>query len=426
MRSVREVLRGNLLVFTLGDAMRQLSLFITFPYFSLYIQALGGSKIDIGLVNGLRPLAALFVYPVAGYLADRYSRVKIIVASSFATAGILVVFALAPGWGYLALGNLLMGLVVFQFPAMNSLMADSIPRGRRGLGYSLWIALPSALGIVAPFIGGYLITSMGVDPAMRSLYWFTILATLAIGAMNLRFLEETRGRGSGAARSVGLREAVSSSYRGMLGAVGSLPRGMKAFALMLVVSFFINSLVAPFWVVYGVEAMGLTELQWGTVLLIAAASNVALLVPAGVLVDRFEAKRVLTAALALSAAPLLLFPYSGGFTGAALVFVAMTVANVFLTAGAPAFMADNVPPEMRGRVMAALGQGMLYINTRSAGGGPGMGAVLTVPSILGSVLGGFVYDLNPALPWVLFSASMVLNASISAFLVSSRRKESGS
>jgi hypothetical protein len=37
LKAFREVLRGNLLIFTIGDALRHLSMFITFPYFSLYI-----------------------------------------------------------------------------------------------------------------------------------------------------------------------------------------------------------------------------------------------------------------------------------------------------------------------------------------------------------------------------------------------------
>ncbi len=35
MQSLKEVMRGNLLVFTIGDVLRQLSMFITFPFFSL-------------------------------------------------------------------------------------------------------------------------------------------------------------------------------------------------------------------------------------------------------------------------------------------------------------------------------------------------------------------------------------------------------
>jgi predicted MFS family arabinose efflux permease len=82
-------------------------------------------------------------------------------------------------------------------------------------------------------------------------------------------------------------------------------------------------------------------------------------------------------------------------------------------------MAQMVPSEMRGRVMAALGQGMLVINLRgSAGGGPGMGAVLAIPSILGALVGGYVYEYNPMLPWLMMGAAMLLSALINAFLVS--------
>ncbi|MFQ6053750.1 MAG: MFS transporter, partial [Candidatus Bathyarchaeia archaeon] len=189
MRSVRRVLRGNLLVFILGDSIRQLSMFITFPYFSLYIQALGGSMVDIGLVNGLRPLAALFIYPVAGYLSDRYSRVRIIAFTGYLTAAIWLFFILAPDWRMLALGNLLQGLVTFYFPAASSLMADSLPPEKRGVGYSLWMAVPSAIGIISPYIGGYLITVRGVEQAMRFLYGLTLIAAVGIATMNLRFLK---------------------------------------------------------------------------------------------------------------------------------------------------------------------------------------------------------------------------------------------
>jgi len=46
-------------------------------------------------------------------------------------------------------------------------------------------------------------------------------------------------------------------------------------------------------------------------------------------------------------------------------------------------MAQKVPSEERGRVMATLGQGMLLINTRGGFGGPGMGALLTIHMLLG-------------------------------------------
>lgn len=423
MKSIRAVLRRNLLIFTLGDVIRQLSFFITFPYFSLYIRALGGSTVEIGLVNSLHFPAALLIYPIAGYLADRYSRVKIIAVAGYLTAVLYTIFMLAPDWKFLAFGNFLTGFIVFQFPAMNSLMADSIPVRQRGIGYSIWIAIPSAVGIVSPYIGGYLITLIGTEQAMRLLYGLTVVTAAGIATVNLKLLQETRTAKSLAASHGGLLGILSASYRDMFDALRWLPRSLKAFMLMLILSFFINNLTAPYWVIYGVGRIGLSELQWGTTLLLAAVVNVVLLVPAGMLVDRFGAKRVLSLALALSVAPVFLFPLSQSFAETAVFSVVIGIANAFLISGAPAFMASSVSSNRRGTVMAALGQGVLFINTRGGTGGPGMGAVLAIPSVLGSIFGGFIYEYAPTLPWTLLAASMVINAVICVVFLSSPDSE---
>ena len=192
MKTIKEMLHGNLLIFTLGDLLRQLSLFITFPYFSLYIQSLGGNPIIIGLVYSLRSVAAFFVYPIAGYLSENYNRVKIIAFTGYLYSILYLAFALAPDWRFLALVNFTLGLLVFSFPAMSSLMADSISHNYLGLSYSLWRAIPGAVGIISPFIGGYFITILSVNVGMRLLYSLTFLVTLLISTINLKFLKETK------------------------------------------------------------------------------------------------------------------------------------------------------------------------------------------------------------------------------------------
>ncbi len=422
MKSIRRVLQGNLLVFTLGNVMRQLSLFITFPYFSLYIKALGGGVIDIGLVNSLLFLAALFVYPIAGSVADRYSRVKIIAASEYISAALLLIFALAPDWKILALGNFLNGLMVFTFPAYSALIADSLPLGQRGVGYSLVIAIPSAVGIISPYVGGYLITILGVEKAMRTLYGLTVVVSLGTATMDLKLLNETKANIGKESSEKEFTRILSDSYRDMFEVLKWLPNSLKAFALMLVLSFFINSVIGPYWIIYGLNEIGLSELQWGTILLVAMVVNVSFLIPAGIIVDKLDVKKLLAFALAVSAAPIFLFPLSQGFKDTVLLFVVMSIANTFLISGAPTFMAHSVPSDKRGRVMAVLGQGMLLVNIRGGGGGvagPGMGAILAIPSILGSIIGGFVYNYNPTLPWFLLAASLFVNAVIATVFLSS-------
>ena len=411
MNSIREVMKGNLLVFTMGDILRQFSMFITFPYFSLYVQALGGSVVDIGVINSLRPITALFLYPIAGYLSDRYSRVKIITITGLFSGLIWLFFIFAQDWRWLAVGNLLLGLMTFYFPAANSLMAESLPDDKRALGYSMWQAIPMAAGIFSPLAGGYLISIWGVEAAMKYLYVLTLVVAVLIAFMNYRFLKETqRDVSSDDLKLVG---AIAKSYRDVVEVVRWLPSNLKAFGVMLGLGFFFNSMVSSYWVVYIVEVTGFTELQWGLVLLIASAVNVILLVPAGVLVDRFGSKRMLTYALLLAAVPILLFPYVGSFFGIIVLFVLLTVANSFLMAGAPSYMAKATPLDKRGRIMSALGQGMLLINTRGGGvGGPGMGALLAIPTITGSIIGGLVYSVNPELLWLSFGLSMILTAAI--------------
>jgi MFS family permease len=418
VRSIRDVMKGNLLVFTLGDVMRQLSMFITFPFFSLYVQALGGSIVDIGIVNSLRALSGLLIYPIAGYVSDRYSRIKVIVATVYFVSPIWLLYAFAWNWRALAAANFIQGVMTFYFPASNSLMADSIEPEKRGFGFSLWIAIPSVVGIFSPYIGGYLTTMYGVIPAMRFLYLLTFCVTLITGTMNLKFLKEPPRQKENQNRGSIVRILIDS-YKDMFDVLAWLPRSLKAFSVMLVLSFFFNSMTSSYWVLYCVEVLGLSKLQWGSVLLIATVVNVVLLLPAGMIVDRFGPKRTLTVALGVSSVPLILFPFSRGFWDVATLFVIMTISNSVLISGAPAFMAQAVPNEMRGRVMAALGQGMLFINTRGGGGGgPGMGAILTIPSIFGAMIGGFIYKYNPVIPWVLMGCSMLVSAFINAIYVS--------
>jgi hypothetical protein len=110
----------------------------------------------------------------------------------------------------------------------------------------------------------------------------------------------------------------------------------------------------------------------------------------------------------------MLFPFLPSFISVVTLFVLITLTNSFLMAGAPSYMTQATPEDKRGRIMSALGQGMLFVNIRGGGaGGPGMGAILVIPTILGSLIGGFVYNYNPMLLWLFYGASLLLSAFIS-------------
>ena len=79
-------------------------------------------------------------------------------------------------------------------------------------------------------------------------------------------------------------------------------------------------------------------------------------------------------------------------------------------------LADIVPGDIRGRVMAAIGRGTVRIGAASGGtGGPGVGYFTIVPLVLASLAGGVLYQWDQNLPWlfvlVVCSTSVLLVAS---------------
>jgi MFS family permease len=93
-----------------------------------------------------------------------------------------------------------------------------------------------------------------------------------------------------------------------------------------------------------------------------------------------------------------------------LIRLAMAVANAFFAPACSALMADSVPREMRGRVMAAIGKGTVMLGPASGGtGGPGMGFLTTLPVMIGSVAGRYLYSASPTFPWIFVSAATAMS-----------------
>jgi len=75
-------MRGNILIISVTDLLGNFGRALVFPYASLYILALGGDVTKIGIINSIGTLAWLVILPIAGYLSDHASRVRVIVLSS--------------------------------------------------------------------------------------------------------------------------------------------------------------------------------------------------------------------------------------------------------------------------------------------------------------------------------------------------------
>jgi MFS family permease len=394
------MLHGNILILTVSRMLWSVSVSIVFPYMSLYILELGGSKPIIGLVNAVGSLASIFLYPIGGYIADKSGRVRIVGFSTLLFASSFLLFALAPSWEWVAVGVAYQRMALFYMPALNAIMADSIPIGLRGRALALTIALPEAIRIITPYLGGWLISLYTLKPAMRIGFTLSLLLGVIVGLMRLRYLKETlEGEGLGLSVVGMLREA----YGDILTSIRWVYSNLRGYILVALLLTFINSVVMPFWVVYAKEVIGLTPYQWGVVLLIGGVARVLTSPLIGGLIDRVGPRRCMLIALLIAAPSMALYTKADNLIEAAAVYIALVTAGVFIWIASSVLLADTIPRAIRGRVMAALGQG---IGIGITGGGYAGGFLLFPPMTLGSLAGGYLYELHPTYPWLLQSTAL--------------------
>lgn len=409
------MLKGNLFWLVICQCIWQFTTNIPRPYLPLYIEELGGTPADIGLVNSLSAIAGLFLYPLGGYIADKSGRVKLISLATFLYAISFIPFAFAPNWKWLAFASFFQNLVLFYSPILMVLMADSMRVGRRGEGFALAISLPAALGVISPFIGGFLVDFLGIIPAMRFIYKIGFGAGVLVAFIRLFTLKETLDPSK--IEKIDFKDLpklLKDSYLSFIETVKWMPDLIKALALIQILQTFFNGITGAFWIVYATSLLGITATSWGMTSAIQGGTRLALSQFSGKLLDRFGRRKLLTPLIFLVPLYPLIFIYLvRDFTGLALMVFVMAVGNAFLMPGFQSLLADAVPKERRGRVTSAVGGGSFFIDVRNTGMGGGM--LLFAPMAVAQILGGLLYESKPVLPFYIMSVGMVIVAAWSFF-----------
>jgi MFS family permease len=162
-------LRRNLLILFAAGLLFWSSLASLLPTLPLYIESIGATKQQIGIVMGSFAIGMLLFRPQVGILADRRGR-KIVLLIGMSVA------AIAP-LGYLVVKSLLPLMVIRAFHGISiaafgtgfiALVGDLAPEHRRGevIGY---MSLVNPIGVaLGPALGGYLQAAAGYAPLFIS------------------------------------------------------------------------------------------------------------------------------------------------------------------------------------------------------------------------------------------------------------------
>ena len=408
----RSMMKGNVLVLTVSRVLWSMSDTIVYPYLSLFILALGGDKNTIGDVYFWGSLAACVLYPIGGYVADKAGRAKFIGLATLLYVSSFLIFATAPTWGWLAVAYAYQQIVLFYMPALNAIMADSIPPGGRGRIYALTIAVPEAVRIMTPYIGGWLIAVYTLDPAMRIGYTMSFVIGILVAYIRLRYLKETIENKEGIGRNV--PKIFIEGYKNVFASLRWVFGNIRGYALTSMLLSLVGNLVLPFWVVYATEVVKLSAYEWGIVLLIGGITKTVMSLFIGGLVDRIGSRKCMLLGFVIAIPMMTLFTFVTGFWTVIPVYMALIVSSSLMWISSSVYLANTIPRASRGRIMSALGSGM---SVGVSGGGYASGFLVFIPMAIGSKLGGFIYTYNPAYPWFIQSVFLIVGMALCFFYI---------
>lgn len=180
-------------------------------FLPIYLLALGGGVLSVGLLNGLdNLLSALYSFP-GGYLSDRFGTKRaLLVFNLLAMAGFLVVIII-PSW-YAVIGGsfLFLSWTAISLPATMKLVSQVLPQNKRTMGvsmHSLVRRIPMALG---PLVGGLFIGIWGERSGVRLAFVAALFMSLVALVLQQKLIaEEPAARAGG--RDRGLRPGTKES-----------------------------------------------------------------------------------------------------------------------------------------------------------------------------------------------------------------------
>ena len=388
----------NIVVVTLSQALFMFTAFLWWPYRSLYILELGGTKSQLGLLLMLETISGIVFQLPGGILADRLGRRKLLVVSSGIRLLAPLVFLYSASWVHTAPAFILTSAGMLGLPAMNALIAESIPPERRGSGIAMYRTVTSMPMIVTSLMGGVIMDYFGVIQGCRYVLIASAVVSLFSIAIRWRYIEETLEPTRARKRPEGPKKSVIQE-------LGSMPRDVWVLTGVAAISAFAMRLMMSFMVVYGIEEVGLTTTQWGLIGTGASIITTLLTTPSGMMGDRIGRKPIIVTSRILASFSNVGYTFSQGFWHIAAVRGLGATASglggaMWGPMGGPvwqALVADLTPPEERARMMGL------------------MGTISSLASTPASWAGGYMYDnISPALP---FRVSFVIDMIGTALLI---------
>ena len=355
-----------------------------------YLDVLGAPVLAIGLYGTLRDfLDGLYQYP-GGWIADRYGpRRALTLFVALAAAGYAVYFT-APSWQFIFVGVFfVMAWSAMASPTLFAVVGESLPPGRRAMGFTVQAIVRRVPIVIAPALGGIAIATFGVRQGIRA----GLAITIALAMLTLAV-----------ASSVRVPPLPSPDVTKIRGVWRSLPPTFRRLLLSDVFIRTCEGLVDVFIVLYVTNILGFRAAQFGFLVGVQTVTSILIYLPAAHIADSIGRKPFVIATFVAFS----LFPVAVVSSHSLLHLIGAFIVGGLREIGEPsrkALIVDLAQPHLRARSVG------LYYFIRS---------VAIAPA---GFLGGVLWRVSPHIPFYVAGAVGLIGTAIFAATV--RREHAG-
>ena len=330
-----------------------------------YLEALGASTPIIGLFGTAEDFFdAIYQYP-GGWIADRLGRRRaFLIFVTLASAG-YAVYYFASSWPLVFVGlAFAMAWQSMASPAIFAIIADSLPRDRRAMGFTLQSILKRVPIVIAPVIGGAMIASLGIVKGVQA----GLLITLGLAAVTLLLVLKV---------NIAIKASPATNIAGVW---RSFQKGLKRLLISDVIIRMCEGMTGVLTILYVTNVQGFSTARYGTLIAIQMIVSILVYIPAGKIADRIGRKPfVIVTFFSFALFPLAVM-FANNFAFLILAFVIGGLREI----GEPsrkAMIVDSAREDLRARSVG------LYYLIRSLSITPA------------AAIGGLLWKISPQVPF---------------------------